>query len=575
VRRFAERAERLRRDDGGFTVIEVTVALTLFSVMTVGIVAMQAAALRTVSLARARTQQAQVAGGRIEYVRSNSFTNIGVVNAPAGELTGTLLATDTVVANGRRFTISTHVFPGPSDSQGGFQYKQVEVDVTSPDSARVTRYRTTVEPTSLNAQAHQAPQIAITSPTVDGATFAGRFIATAIATSPNTTGNRMSGFNGWVLGPDGTRYDVNGGGCNVAFVNCVLDPSTQPIVYREISPSASSLTYQYAVTASIGTQTLRSSSGTFPTSLADSPNAYTLVLQGVDEVGRANTDVRQFYVDNAAPVTAATVSLVPAVNLILVNWTAGVDLRGIASYHLLRAVNSGAYIDINPGIDPSTLSVQDLGATLPGSTYSYIVRSCDFAGHCLDSQAATYTFPVSVSTTTVTLPVTTTSLPLPTTTLPLGVTTTTVVLPTTTTGATTTTAATTTTTVANHAPQWPTGATLVFTKSSQGGTKVTIIWVLNQAVDVDLNFQNQAAPAGYYVDRWATVGVSCASLTAAEQTGTTGWTHLGASPTVSALTTQYQDTSAALQNNKTYCYRVFAMDAAAAASSALFVTVAT
>ena len=64
------------RSAAGFTVVEMVVAMTVFSIVLVGIVGMQAASLRIMSLARARTVATQVANQRMEYIRATSYDNI-------------------------------------------------------------------------------------------------------------------------------------------------------------------------------------------------------------------------------------------------------------------------------------------------------------------------------------------------------------------------------------------------------------------------------------------------------------------------------------------------------------------
>ena len=98
------------RSAEAFTVVEMVVAMTVFSIILIGIVGMQAASLRSMSLARARTLATQVANQRMEYIRATNYDNIGVQNPPPGEVAGALEPSQVVTLNAEQFTVTTHVF---------------------------------------------------------------------------------------------------------------------------------------------------------------------------------------------------------------------------------------------------------------------------------------------------------------------------------------------------------------------------------------------------------------------------------------------------------------------------------
>src|SRR2546422_5211889 len=70
------RGRRRERVDG-FTVVEVVVAISCFSIILLGVVGMQASALKLVRISRNRTTATELANRYVEKMRSLPFDQVG------------------------------------------------------------------------------------------------------------------------------------------------------------------------------------------------------------------------------------------------------------------------------------------------------------------------------------------------------------------------------------------------------------------------------------------------------------------------------------------------------------------
>ncbi len=139
MKRFA----RARRDvascdaTGGFTIIEVVIALSLFMIIFTGVMTFTQSNLVTGTRAKARAKAINAAASYLEYVRSLPYESIGIVGGTGTTPSGVLAAQDQV-QNG----LTLHVVPDVTwindpkiNGAGGVttltDYKRVTITVTA------------------------------------------------------------------------------------------------------------------------------------------------------------------------------------------------------------------------------------------------------------------------------------------------------------------------------------------------------------------------------------------------------------------------------------------------------------
>ncbi len=79
---MAQRGVRAPEDEGGFTIIEIVVALALVAVVSVGFMASVSLGFRTIAVARQRTTASELASGRLEHLRNIPYEYVALSTAP-------------------------------------------------------------------------------------------------------------------------------------------------------------------------------------------------------------------------------------------------------------------------------------------------------------------------------------------------------------------------------------------------------------------------------------------------------------------------------------------------------------
>ncbi len=102
----------------GFTLIEITVSVAIFALVSAGIYGVIIYVYRTVYLSRVQIIATQVANEKIEIARNLSFENLGTVG---GVPSGTLLQTETLARSGMTFQITNTIrnMDDPADGLAG------------------------------------------------------------------------------------------------------------------------------------------------------------------------------------------------------------------------------------------------------------------------------------------------------------------------------------------------------------------------------------------------------------------------------------------------------------------------
>lgn len=187
--RTRPRARRRRaHGDGGFTLIELMVGMTVFAVMFVAFGMLFNGSLTAYEFARARTRADQIGSGEIEKARRIPWADLGTVN---GNPPGVLLASETVTVGNATFTVTRRVElvddAVPVYGNGtGANYKRVIVKVTSAAMTTPLQVETVVAPP--------------TQPSL----YSGQITAQVI----DTNNQPIVGATVTVTGPSPTRSDL-------------------------------------------------------------------------------------------------------------------------------------------------------------------------------------------------------------------------------------------------------------------------------------------------------------------------------------------------------------------------------
>ncbi len=122
---------------GGFTVIEVLVAVTVLLISAIAFVPLFVFIAEGSQANRARLTAANLATTAVEQIRSMPYNEVGTVG---GNPPGAIQRTRTVTVNGMSFTITTDIWwvddPGDDPAMGSdpipYDYKRVRVTVSAP-----------------------------------------------------------------------------------------------------------------------------------------------------------------------------------------------------------------------------------------------------------------------------------------------------------------------------------------------------------------------------------------------------------------------------------------------------------
>ncbi|MEK7637222.1 MAG: prepilin-type N-terminal cleavage/methylation domain-containing protein, partial [Patescibacteria group bacterium] len=151
---------RQRRSGAGFTLVEVIVAIAVFSILLLAVIGLSQQIHQLTTLSSRKTTAATIAQEQMETIRNMPFDQVGSeVTYP----TGPLSSTQTVTRNGGTFTVTIAInyIDDPADGTAPTDtvpadYKQVEVRVcwSSSSCARPVRLTTLVVPKTLEYAAN-------------------------------------------------------------------------------------------------------------------------------------------------------------------------------------------------------------------------------------------------------------------------------------------------------------------------------------------------------------------------------------------------------------------------------------
>ena len=125
-----------RSDERGFTVVEMTVALAVFALLSVLFASQLVSNFRVYGKAKERTSAEEIATKVIERSRQLSYSDLGIVG---GAPPGLIPATQSQVVNGFAYTVTSSVVlvddPVPGGLSTSANYKRLRVVVTSSTGA--------------------------------------------------------------------------------------------------------------------------------------------------------------------------------------------------------------------------------------------------------------------------------------------------------------------------------------------------------------------------------------------------------------------------------------------------------
>lgn len=209
-----------RRDEDGFTLVELMVAMTIFTVMLVGFGMLLSASLKSYRFSRARTVAETVGSGEVDEVRQLAWSNLGVVS---GNPPGTLLADEDVTVGKIAFHIkrAVELVDDNVPTYGyntGANYKHVTITVSSNAMTTPLVYETLIAPP--------------TQPSLYSA---------AIRAHVSETCSKTTFAPGWNVtvehGPSPTRVGVTDALNNVQFSALIPTNTSAPGNYYDVSAS--------------------------------------------------------------------------------------------------------------------------------------------------------------------------------------------------------------------------------------------------------------------------------------------------------------------------------------------------
>ena len=142
------RGSRRGQGDGGFTLVELMIAMTIFAVLLSSFGLLFSYSLKAYNFSRARTMADQLGNAEIEKARQLTWDNLGTVS---GNPPGTLVANETVTVGNAVFTVTRRVelvddaVPVYGYNTGA-NYKRFVVTVTSSAMSKPLQYETIVAP---------------------------------------------------------------------------------------------------------------------------------------------------------------------------------------------------------------------------------------------------------------------------------------------------------------------------------------------------------------------------------------------------------------------------------------------
>jgi type II secretory pathway pseudopilin PulG len=234
-------AGRLRlRDQGGFTLIEAVLAMTLFAIVSVSLTGVLTSSVNAQGVARSKTLAEQVVNDQIEWIRQQDYyNNVGLVNGnPPGTINSTGLknVSGTIQLTGLKAIMTTQISlvndPTPGSFATSANYKKVTVTlVRASDSKLLARQVTYVAPPG------QAPfagiNLAIVNATVidmGGATSPLPGVGVLLASGPSSPSNDVTDAAGNSVFPALIANPTSGA---TAYYNLILTPPSGYTVLKD------------------------------------------------------------------------------------------------------------------------------------------------------------------------------------------------------------------------------------------------------------------------------------------------------------------------------------------------------
>jgi prepilin-type N-terminal cleavage/methylation domain-containing protein len=199
--------KRRNRDDEGFTIVEVMVAMSVFAILATAFASTLSGSLRSLSLSRQRTTAEQLASSQVEEMRRVEYDDLGTVG---GNPPGTVTPTKTVTSGNQTLTVTTRITyvndRAPSAKETGADYKSVVVTVTAAGATVLAKEQTLVAPPNQASQTDGLIKVQVVEPA-------------SVAAVPGATVALGTG-------PDAPISDTTDAAGNVAFASLTPTPSS-------------------------------------------------------------------------------------------------------------------------------------------------------------------------------------------------------------------------------------------------------------------------------------------------------------------------------------------------------------
>jgi type II secretory pathway pseudopilin PulG len=208
------------QDEGGFTVVEMLLAMMLFLIVSAPLAGVLSATAASQKLSRERTLAQQTAMGQIEAIRALPYASVGTVN---GNPPGTVVAARIVNVTGLSANVVTQIQfvndPTPTSYVTQADYKRVTVSVSrTSDGKQLTKEVTYVAPPG------SSPYGGVNA-TIIKTTVVDYMLNTPVA---NASVNLATG-------PSAPRGDVTDSSGNVIFPALTANPTSGAQAYYDIS----------------------------------------------------------------------------------------------------------------------------------------------------------------------------------------------------------------------------------------------------------------------------------------------------------------------------------------------------
>jgi hypothetical protein len=248
--RFGRLRRALTRDERGFTMAEIVIAMVIFEIVGASLILLLSSATAATRVARHRTVAQQAALSQIESIRALPYAAVGVVGGnPAGCLGVTSATTacpqssypsaTTAISNGgliatMKTTVSYVNDPGPLSYTSYANYKKVVVTVTRTLDSKVYAHEVTYIAPPVKADQTKA---VIKAQVVDyGNNNAVANVPVALATGPSAPESDSSDAGGNITFAGLTPNPTSGG--QAYYDLSLTPPSGYVTLYDTVSPAA-------------------------------------------------------------------------------------------------------------------------------------------------------------------------------------------------------------------------------------------------------------------------------------------------------------------------------------------------